>query len=181
MSEPALTVLFVCTANICRSPYAALRAPAFVPAGRGLRCFSAGIPGSLAEPMSAEMGAVLRARGGEPSGHRSQPVTGAVLDAVDVVLTMEAGHRRALSDNWIGAAPKIFTMSQFAAAAQTEPCQQLTGRQLVGAVSRARAPVGADVADPYGRGPAANAAAADLIDALLRRIVPRLSVPVESA
>ncbi len=176
MTEP-LQVLFVCTANICRSAYAERRAGMLVPPGRAVRISSAGTYGLAAQEMSEEMGQVLQERGGDPTGHRSRRVRLADLQAADVVLTMETAHRLHLIDDFPGMAPKVFTITQFAGALDTvDPT--LVGADLVAAVFRARPVPGPDVSDPYRRGRAANLACADLLDGLLERIVPRLALPI---
>ncbi|MCA0290277.1 MAG: hypothetical protein LCH82_01215 [Actinobacteria bacterium] len=48
-------VLFVCTANISRSPYAELVARARY-GGRGIRFASAGVPGTVGRSLDPEMG-----------------------------------------------------------------------------------------------------------------------------
>ncbi|HRW17354.1 MAG TPA: low molecular weight phosphatase family protein [Dermatophilaceae bacterium] len=171
-----LTVLFVCTANICRSAYAAARAADFVPPGGALEIRSAGIPGLVGEPMSEEMAQVLAERGRDGSAHRSRSVTAQVVAEADLVLTMEARHRLAIIDELPTAAPIVFTIAQADAALAAIP-GAVRGRDLVTAIFRARRPVRPedDVVDPYRRGLAANRATADQLDAVLARIVPRLA------
>ena len=171
-----MRLLVVCTANICRSAYAEHRAAAFVPPGHHLQLASAGTYGLAAEPMSDEMAQVLSERGGDPTGHRSRRARLADVQAADVVLTMESAQRLHLIDDYPALAPRIFTLTQFVAGLDVvDP--GLTGRAVVTAVFRARPRPGPDVADPYGRGRAANLACADLLDQLLERVVPRLATP----
>ncbi len=175
MPDP-VSVLFVCTANIARSAYAARRARGYLPPGGDLRIDSAGTYGLAGQPMSQEMSAVLTARGGDPGGHLAQRVSAELVAGADLVLTMEAAHRAFLLDEFPAAAAKVFTLRQFAAAVDAVP-PEVPGRDLVAAAFRTRPPAGVDVADPYRRGAAANAATADEIDGLLAVIVPRLAGP----
>ena len=81
-----LKVLFVCTANICRSPFMELTARALAPE---LTISSAGTHGFTAAPMESEMAAVL-AEGIDPGEFRSRPLTVDMLAEADLVLTAQA-------------------------------------------------------------------------------------------
>ena len=109
-----LRVLFVCTANICRSPFMELLARQQV--GDALAVSSAGTRGSTDHPMSEEMADRLRERGISPDGFRSRPLTGELVEEADLVLTAEAAHRAFALDEWPAAFRRIFTLGQFAAA-----------------------------------------------------------------
>lgn len=175
---PPLRVLFVCTANICRSAYAVCRAPHYLPAGHLVEWDSAGTYGLTDHPMSEPMQLLLGQRCGDGSGHRSSPVSAAQIERADLILTMEAAHRVHLLDDYPTALTTTFTLTQFAAAlADLDPLA--TGRALIAAAWRSRPAAGPDVEDPYRLGLAANAACADRIDALLAQIVPRLVLPAE--
>jgi len=170
--DTRLELLFVCTANICRSAFAA-------ELGRHLSshigCSSAGTRGFDSAPMDPPMAHELAARGVDATGFRSRALTPAMLREADLVLTMEVAHR-----TWIlGDAPelvaKVFTLAQFAnAVSAADPA--LTGRGLLDVVrhNRGHARASLDVADPYAGGPAAAEAAAAHIDRLLRSFLPRL-------
>ena len=92
--EP-LKVLFVCTANICRSPFMELTAR-HLAGDAAIEFRSAGTHGFSDHPMNPEMAVTLEPRGvtGEQD-FRSRPLTKAELDWADVVLTAEADPRRA--------------------------------------------------------------------------------------
>jgi protein-tyrosine-phosphatase len=167
-------VLFVCTANICRSAYAEVRT-----ARRGLDGVvvgSAGTHGWVDHPIDPPMAAELERRGLDPSGFRSRRLTPTMLDRADVVLTATAAHRTFVLQERPGAIRRAFSLGQLAAAIDEVP-GDLTGQDLLAAARRVRATAVADddVADPFGHGPEAAAAAAAHIDDLLDRILPRLS------
>ena len=176
--EGALPVLFVCTANISRSPYAERRAAQILAefGGDPVALASAGIPGVPGRGMDPEMAAQLAARGGQANGHVSRSLTRADLDSTALVLTFEFAHRVRIIDAWPEQAIKVFGLHQFADALARVRAPA-RGLELLDQVYAATRPdgVNADVADPYRRGTAAARACAQEIDALLGSIVPALA------
>ncbi len=96
MSAPG-HILVVCTANICRSPMAAglLRhALAAQPEPlKSLPIVSAGVAACSGEMVTENSVLALKKAGIDISGHRSQPVTQALLDDALAVLCMTESHR----------------------------------------------------------------------------------------
>ena len=89
-------ILFVCTANICRSPMAEgiFRFMAQT-RGRGdLTVASMGIHGLDGEPASEPACRVCREHGIDISLHRSRPISGEELQQSDLIFCMEPGHRK---------------------------------------------------------------------------------------
>lgn len=180
MSAP-LRVLFVCTANICRSPTMELLARDLV-GGAAVEVSSAGTHARDGQPMNPEMVATL------PPGpaayvdsFRSRHLTPDLLAGSDLVLTAEDVHRRHVLDDFPALHRKVFTLGQFAATIDDLP--GLSGAELVreAGARRARAVPQHDVPDPYRRGTAAARAATGTITAMLSAIVPRLTgTPQES-
>ena len=172
MSEP-LRVLFVCTANICRSPFLELTARALAGEDSGVKFSSAGTHGYDAQPMNPEMVATLADTSADDFA--SRPLTPAILQEADLVLTAEARHRSFILDEFPQHFRKIFTVGQFAATVAEHP--DLTGRELVtAAAGRRTAPRPEhDIADPYRRGEAAARTAADTMTEMVSVIVPRLA------
>jgi sulfate adenylyltransferase len=169
-----LKVLFVCTANICRSPFMELTARALAGDAR-VSFASAGTHGFDASPMDDALVRVL-AEGVDASEFRSRPLTRELLEDADLVLTAEAAHRSFILDDHPGLFRKVFTLGQAAeAVARLEP--GLTPSEVVARLGAARgsADPALDVPDPYRRGPEAAAAAAERITALLRALLPALT------
>ncbi|BBH17074.1 hypothetical protein Back2_13610 [Nocardioides baekrokdamisoli] len=164
-----LKVLFVCTANICRSPFMELTARALAPE---LTISSAGTHGFTAAPMESEMAAVL-AEGIDPGEFRSRPLTVDMLAEADLVLTAQASHRSYILDDHPAYFTKVLTLGQ---AAEAISRSETTGRALVAELARTRgaSDPALDVDDPYRKGPVAARAAADQISSLVAAIVPRL-------
>lgn len=171
-----LTVLFVCTANICRSAFAQQAARHLAGDHPGLRLVSAGTHGWTDHPVEDTLAAELTRRGIAADGFASRPLTMAMVDEADLVLTMSRQHRQFILDDRPGAVWRVYTLGQFARTIAGVP-DDLTGRDLLAACRGAHKPATAedDVADPYRQGPEAAATAADHIERLLRQIVPRLA------
>lgn len=173
MTEP-LRLLFVCTANICRSPFMELYARSV--STEDLHFSSAGTHGLDAEPMGAEMAGELSARDVDCSGFRSRRLTAEMVSEADLVLTAERVHRRFLLDDQPEDSRKVLTLGQAVHAAPSVP-SDARGRDALVELAHRRGTAGedSDVTDPYGRGPVATAEAADRITAMLDQLLPLLS------
>jgi protein-tyrosine-phosphatase len=113
------SVLFVCTANICRSPMAAaifkkiLKEKGYVDEWI---VESAGTWSLEDQPAAEKTQKVLRNRGIDISDHRSRGVNRQLLDSFDLILTMEEGQKEALRVEFPEFATKIFLLSEVADA-----------------------------------------------------------------
>lgn len=110
-------ILFVCTANQCRSPMAsALFREILAKRGIGAdwRVESAGTWAVEGAPASEGSLAVMAARGIDLSGHRARGVTGELLASFDLVLTMERNHKEALKAEFAEAVGRIYMLSEMA-------------------------------------------------------------------
>ena len=170
-----LEVLFVCTANICRSPAMELMAREMAAQAPGevvVSFSSAGTHARDGQPMNPPMAQTLPP--GLADGFRSRHLTTSMLQAADLVLTAEAVHRQHVLDDHPQLHRTVFTLGQFAAATADEP--GTSGRALIEAVAARRRPSapGHDVADPYRRGAAAALRATGTMSTMLTVIVPRL-------
>ena len=169
----SLSVLFVCTANICRSPFMELYVRARAGAGAPLVLASAGTHGYVDRPMHPPQAAELTRRGIDPSAFRSRPLSAALLDEADLVLTAERSHRAFVLEEHPAVFRKTFTLGHFASlAAGQEPGGDLFSR-LAGRGGTASADH--DVADPYARGAQAASVCADALVDLIDPLVPALA------
>jgi sulfate adenylyltransferase len=175
--EAPIRVLYVCTANICRSPFMELWSRHLAGPHAGATFASAGTRGFDAKPMSPEMEATLVARGVPgASRFRSRPFSSDLMPNADLVLTAETAHRQFILDDHPAAFRKVFTLGQFAESVRGLDAE-LSGRAALDAVAERRGPAdpSLDVPDPFGRGPEAAEAAAVVLEDLLRVVLPALT------
>lgn len=174
----SLRVLFVCTGNICRSPFAELLARHMV--GKrpqqsqpsDWQFASAGIAGLEGWPMDDQMAAELRARGGSAEGFRARRLTGAMAHEADLLLVMSHEHRIFILDEWPDLVRRTWLLGQAARVASQLTAAANDGRGLVSALRANPAPpLSTDgVPDPYRRGSSAAARSAKLIETALRQV-----------
>ena len=169
-------MLFVCTANICRSPFMELLAREVAGPDAAVEFASAGTHGFRDHPMDEVMAGTLAPRGIDgPGTFRSRALTAEMVDRADLVLTAEASHRTFILDDQPGSFRKVFTLGQFAeAVGAADP--SLSGRELLAVVGERRGAADAslDVDDPYSRGPEAAEAGARVIEERVRAVVGAL-------
>ncbi|WP_248583343.1 adenylyl-sulfate kinase [Nocardioides sp. InS609-2] len=172
VSRP-LKVLFVCTANICRSAFMEVTARHLVGDRDDIEFSSAGTRGFTDKPLDADMAGALTT-GADHAGFTSRPVTRQLVDEADVILTAESSHRADLIEDHPAAFRKIFTLAQFAEAASTS---NRHGRALIADIGtqRAAAKPEHDISDPYRRGPQAAADCGQRISSLLDAVIPALT------
>ena len=122
------TIVFVCTANICRSPMAAALMRKHLAAlglSDEIEVNSAGVWAREGSSASEGSATVLARQGISLSDHRSQPMTARLLEQADIVVVMEEAHRRSLFYLEPKHLRKVFLLSE------------MVGRSE-------------DIADPYG-------------------------------
>jgi protein-tyrosine-phosphatase len=146
------TILFVCTANICRSPMAAaIMRDRLAQLGleSQVEVVSAGVWAEEGSRASSNGVAVLRLRGIDLAPHRSQPLTPALLRQANIILVMEEAHRRSIFYLAPEHLSKVYLLTE-----------------LAGGHS--------DVADPYGGPVEEYAATADQLAALIEKGLPKI-------
>ncbi|MEZ5341340.1 MAG: hypothetical protein R2706_07795 [Acidimicrobiales bacterium] len=167
-------ILFVCTANICRSPTAEYLARARF----GLHDFRFASAGFMRsdETCPADLTKVLDKRGVDVTPHRSHTVNQETLDAADLVLTMEAQHVQNIAIKFPDSFAKTLPL--------VEAAERLRGRRVsvgdfVGEI-QSRDPMSYlgrewDVDDPYKRGTRRYRKAVEQIDGLVETVLAALS------
>lgn len=109
-------VLFICTANICRSPMAEAIFRSHVQKTRqdwqDWQVESAGTWALDGKPASKNSQLVMARRGLDITGHRSRTVDEALMAGTDLILTMEEGHKEALQVEFSFAANRVFLLTE---------------------------------------------------------------------
>jgi protein-tyrosine phosphatase len=167
-------VLFVCIGNVCRSPVGERLLAARLPSDR-FEVSSAGVGAMVGYAMSKYAAEELRSYGGDPTGFAARQLTSEIVEQSDLVLTATRELRSRVLAEVPAALRRTFTMLEFAAlvddAEGGTPAEVVnwagTHRSLVANLEQ-------DVPDPYRRGPAAHALAAQAIDAAVQRIAKGL-------
>jgi protein-tyrosine phosphatase len=186
MRPEEFRLLFVCTANICRSPMAAeltrLKVRAAARSGaEGLLVSSAGTHGHDGAEMDPGAAAVLRSLGGQTIGFSARTVTVPLMAAADLVLTAERRHRAVAATLHPRSHAKVFTILEFARLVHRVdpgrlPDEGIVPRtvSLVREAARMRGmcppgPPDEDIADPYQRAAEDYRACATAIERALDR------------
>ncbi len=117
MAESRNKILFVCTANICRSPmgqklleHALQKEP---PPLGDLEIDSAGVAAYPGDTASENAVRALRKVGLSLEDHRSQPVTAALLAESLAVFCMTENHRQLLLARFSGGLEHVYLMREF--------------------------------------------------------------------
>ncbi len=119
-AKPA--VLFVCTANICRSPMAAALFKALaareIPGGADWQVDSAGTWGLERQKPSENSVSAMARRGLDITRHRSKIVSAELLERFDLILVMEPGHKEALRIEFPRLVGRVFLLSELSGPPQ---------------------------------------------------------------
>lgn len=144
------SVLFVCTANICRSPLAeGLLKARTRDDPEPWRIESAGVWATPGQPAALYTRQVLQDRGAGVPGHLSRRVSRSLLSEFNLILVMEQSHKDTLWAAFPDLAGRIYTL-----------------RELVGSPG--------DIEDPIGEPIEAYEQTAQEIDAILAAGFERL-------
>lgn len=107
-------IVLVCTGNTCRSPMAQgllqQRLAALGPPWASVSVLSAGVAAADGAPPSPHAVQVLGEQGIDIACHASRPLSDAIMNRADLVLTMTRGHRAAILAAWPEMADRIHTV-----------------------------------------------------------------------
>ena len=109
-------ILFVCTANICRSPVAEglLREQLRQKGLESWQVSSAGTWARFQRNAARHSIDILGEHGIDIRRHQAREVTGKILQEADLILCMETGHAEALRAEFPEAADRIYLLSEMA-------------------------------------------------------------------
>lgn len=114
MSEER-SILFVCTANQCRSPMAEAIMKDYVKSmdlPTNWIVQSAGTWAENGHPATPSGVKAMAQRGFDTSLHQSQAITKDLINQFDLILTMESGHREAIQIEFPEFSKKVFMLSE---------------------------------------------------------------------
>ena len=114
------SLLFVCTANICRSPLAEHIMKQILAEKENLtaeseytwRVESAGTWGVNGSDMAESVRQVLGEIGIKPGNHIARTVNAEILNDFGLILTMERGQKEAIKIEFPGSAEKVYMLSE---------------------------------------------------------------------
>lgn len=171
-------MLFVCTGNVCRSPFAEryARLAAERATVTEWDFASAGAGALVGSGMDRCMATELQQLGGDPSGFHARPLEREIIESADLIIGMETFHRTYVLDDFPGLVRRTFTLGQLARVAREHPAQE-HGAALLQAIGafRHRAREEDDIPDPYRRGQDVAHQVATRIASLVDELVPRLA------
>ena len=114
-----LNVVFVCAANICRSPVAEVLFADWLKRQSlpgEWRVSSAGIGAVVGSPATAYAQEIVEEQGLTLSRHRGRLVEASLLDAADVILCMTRAQQQTLQARFPESASRIYLLSSMAGA-----------------------------------------------------------------
>jgi protein-tyrosine phosphatase len=177
-------VLFVCTANQCRSAMAEEMSRRILgsrqPIGAGaLEFSSAGTEALDGSPATGGTMRVMRGAGLDLSRHRSRGLDRRILADADLVLAMTTEHAETVLSYERSAARRTFTLAAFARAVAGRgagsPDELVDLANELRGASRGDEPLDDDIIDPVGRGEAAHLACAERLGKLVSDAVEALA------
>ena len=167
VSTSTVTVLLVCTGNICRSALGERLGRAYLHEALGkaavdVHLVSAGTRSRAGSPMHPHTALVLSGFGGDPTGFRARQLAAGMVDDADLLLVLTREHRRAVLELVPRAMGRTFTLREARALLGLLDGDPPAGnafaervRSLVAALAAARARRSStaedDIVDPMGR------------------------------
>ena len=106
-------ILVVCVGNICRSPMAEALLKRELRGQDGITVESAGLGALVGYPASDYSVELMDEMGVDISQHRARQIHPDMVSAADLVLVMEAGHKRAIDDADPTARGKVHRLGEW--------------------------------------------------------------------
>lgn len=160
-------LVFVCTANICRSAFADVRLNARgLP---GLDISSAGTHALVGQQMDPPMAAHLT-NPEDGQRHRARQLTRAIVDDADLIVAMSERHRDFILEEWPHAAKKTFLIGHVARELDRLPATATRDDIAPHLWAHRKLRPDDSIRDPYRRGDQVALATARKIDSHLDRL-----------
>jgi protein-tyrosine phosphatase len=106
-------VLLVCVGNICRSPMAEAMLQQALGEKSDVSVSSAGLGALVDFPADEHAIALMRERDLDIAMHRARQLTAELITATDLILVMEAGHKRAIDLQDPTARGKVYRLCEW--------------------------------------------------------------------
>ena len=106
-------ILVVCVGNICRSPMAEALLRRELRGQDGITVESAGLGALVGHPASDYSVELMAEMGIDITGHRARQIHPDMVRDADLVLVMEAGHKRAIDDADPSARGKVYRLGEW--------------------------------------------------------------------
>ena len=106
-------ILVVCVGNICRSPMAEALLKSALREHNEITVESAGLGALVGHPAADCAVELMDEMGEDISAHRARQIHPDMVAAADLVLVMEAGHKRAIDDADPTARGKVYRLGEW--------------------------------------------------------------------
>src|SRR5210317_2175205 len=106
-------ILVVCVGNICRSPMAEALLKRELTGQDGFTVESAGLGALVGHPASEHSVELMDEMGLDIGDHRARQIHPDMVREADLVLVMEAGHKRAIDDADATARGKVYRLCEW--------------------------------------------------------------------
>lgn len=130
MKESGHLVILVCTGNICRSPMAEYLMRHRLGENTTWTVASAGVFAMDGAPASIEAVQALADLGIDGGGHRSQMLTGDLIQSATLLAVMTENHKRQILSHFPEAAGKVFRITEFGLGGSEEDIADPIGQSL---------------------------------------------------
>jgi protein-tyrosine phosphatase len=117
-------ILLVCVGNICRSPMAEAMLQQALGGNSSISVTSAGLGALVGYPAAEHSVTLMAERGLDISGHKARQLTAELITATDLILVMEAGHKRAIDLQDPTARGKVYRLGEWQDRDIPDPYQQ---------------------------------------------------------
>ena len=117
-------ILVVCVGNICRSPMAEALLRRALRGQDGITVESAGLGALVGHPASEHSVDLMAELGEDITSHRARQIHPDMVRAADLVLVMEAGHKRAIDDADPTARGKVYRLGEWQGKDIDDPYRQ---------------------------------------------------------